>query len=156
MVPSLAADSGLPGAILPTFATGGQMLAQAPAQLLAMPLSFSKRYTVLPWASTRTVPSAVRVVRNAGAFAVFAVVAPPPVAYGELDAPPPEPPPHPAATRAMLVSATGAAAMASRRFMIGSFRDRGGLTTMRSTTGHRGTGQVPGCGVRPFLLPCVV
>src|SRR5689334_16282507 len=63
----------------------GQMLWQAPVQLLMSALSRSNRYSVRPLASTRTLPSDVlrRPTAELAAAGAGAVAAPPP--YAPLD-----------------------------------------------------------------------
>src|SRR6266550_4104155 len=59
VVPSLPVTPGSDAGSDAGVGTNGQLAAHAPAQLDALVLSLAKSYTVLPWASTRIVPSAV-------------------------------------------------------------------------------------------------
>src|SRR5512138_164888 len=59
VVPSVPVTPGSDAGSDAGAGTNGQLAAHAPVQVDALVLSLAKSYTVLPWASTRIVPSAV-------------------------------------------------------------------------------------------------
>src|SRR6187200_1288871 len=95
VVPRLFATAPVPAVALPFVISGGQSLAHSPEQALLPFLSFSNRYSVRPWASTRIRPRSVLRTATVLAGAVFATVVDAGVAV-ELAFVPLDPPPHPA------------------------------------------------------------
>src|SRR4051794_4667370 len=100
MVVTAEAWSPVPVLGLPLARSGGQAVAQAPAQALVVPWSALKRYSVRPWPLTRTRPSPVLARASVEALSL-------PVGAA-VSAAPELPPPHPASAAAAIPAAADA------------------------------------------------
>src|SRR6185369_14318421 len=111
VVPRSEAFAPAPAAGLPLTVTGGQAWAHAPLHVLFVPLSFLKRYTVRPCASTRIRPRLPFATRTVGALlaallAVEGAAGGVTAAFGVL-LPPPQP--------ATMTAASGSTAAPARK-----------------------------------------